>query len=437
MGTALVMVDNFKGKRIVCRAMIDSGSQINLISTCFAKKLNLNFIQKPTEIYGVGNKKSVSSNRLNISIFNKEGSFNTRIEAIVLSQITSYQPSESLDINQYISDDVVLADAGFCQPNTIDMLLGADIFPKIIQEGVKSLGNGLPNLINTVNWVVMGSFKGDSSLEKSFCGVLTEELDFLENAPRLWDMEDSETFSRKPISLEEQRSETIFEETTIRGDDGKFIVQLPKSKFNLGESYRIALQRFSYLERRFAKDPILFRDYYDFLNEYLQLGHMKRTSWEEIPESHYFVPHHPVFKADSTTTKMRVVFDASCKTSQNLSLNNIILKGPVLQDDIFNLLVRFRFSRFAMSADIEKMYRQIWVADEDQYQQLILWRNSPSDNIAIYKLRTVTYGTTSAPYLAVKCLQKISENSNEEYPKASYILSKDFYVDDLITGFDS
>lgn len=153
------------------------------------------------------------------------------------------------------------------------------------------------------------------------------------------------------VSLEEQTAERIFE------DSVKFVVKLPKltSCDVLGDSYNITFQRFLYLEKRLAKNKALFDSYYGFLNEYLELGHMAKTSWKEIPKKHYFVPHHAVFKLDSSTTKIRVVFDASCKTLSNISLNNILMKeGPVLQDDIFELLCRFRFFRYAMSADIEK-----------------------------------------------------------------------------------
>ena len=77
------------------------------------------------------------------------------------------------------------------------------------------------------------------------------------------------------------------------------------------------------------------------------------------PESSFYLPHHCVFNENSTTTKLRLVFDGSAKTSTNTSLNDSLLLGPRLQHDIFDNLLRFRFHAIAMSADIEKMYRQI------------------------------------------------------------------------------
>jgi hypothetical protein len=89
-----------------------------------------------------------------------------------------------------------------------------------------------------------------------------------------------------------------------------------------------------------------------------------------------------------------------------------------------------------MSADIAKVYRQIWVYPDDKGLQRILWRNTPNQLIAIYELNTVTYGTASAPFLATRCLQQLIEDEAVHYPKTAKIAKDGFYVDDLITGTD-
>ncbi|XP_073841382.1 uncharacterized protein [Musca autumnalis] len=150
-----------------------------------------------------------------------------------------------------------------------------------------------------------------------------------------------------------------------------------------------------------------------------------------------YIPHHCVTKADSSTTKLRVVFDGSCQTSNGLSLNNILRVGPTLQEDIYSILTRFRFHKYAMVADIAKMYRQVLVNDEDCRWQCILWRFSPQEPLQTYKLNTVTYGTSCAPYLAVKSLQAAAEAEAPNFPLGSHVTMRDFYVDNLITGSDT
>ncbi|XP_070144684.1 uncharacterized protein [Drosophila kikkawai] len=94
------------------------------------------------------------------------------------------------------------------------------------------------------------------------------------------------------------------------------------------------------------------------MDEYESLGHMKEVPPTRIPTDHYFIPHHCVLKPESSTTKLRVVFDASCKTTSNKSLNDILYAGPTVQSELFAILLRFRTHKYVFTADIEKMYRQ-------------------------------------------------------------------------------
>lgn len=86
------------------------------------------------------------------------------------------------------------------------------------------------------------------------------------------------------------------------------------------------------------------------------------------------------------------------------------------------------------TADVEKMYRQVKVANEDQQYQRILWRFLPKQPIQEYNLTTVTYGLGPASYLAVKTLQQIAIEGKQEYSDALKIIQNDFYVDDLLSG---
>ena len=87
-----------------------------------------------------------------------------------------------------------------------------------------------------------------------------------------------------------------------------------------------------------------------------------------------------------------------------------------------------------MTADIQQMYRQIRVAQEDSLSQKILWRQDPSEPIKIYSLNRVTFGTACAPFLAIRTLHKLADDKHKAHPIASAILKRDFYVDDLLTG---
>lgn len=100
---------------------------------------------------------------------------------------------------------------------------------------------------------------------------------------------------------------------------------------------------------------------------------MTKIAIEEVEESKYFIPHHCVLRPESSTTKLRLVFDALSKTSSGKSLNDILLIGPSFQSELFTILLRFRLPRFLFTTDMEKMYRQIWIHPKNKQYHIILW----------------------------------------------------------------
>ncbi|XP_065078258.1 uncharacterized protein LOC135701402 [Ochlerotatus camptorhynchus] len=83
------------------------------------------------------------------------------------------------------------------------------------------------------------------------------------------------------------------------------------------------------------------------------------------------------------------------------------------------------------------MYRMVKVQRRDHPLLSIKWRFAPSDPYRTYELTTVTYGTSSAPYLATKCLQRLADDGALTHPAASKVVKKDFYVDDMLSGVDT
>ncbi|XP_063911968.1 uncharacterized protein LOC135128820 [Zophobas morio] len=251
---------------------------------------------------------------------------------------------------------------------------------------------------------------------------------------KFWETEDCNTITKIP-SQQDLACEAHFKEHTKRDADGRFWVSLAikDNCMNLGTSYESARKRFIPLERRLQKNSQLKSQYVNFMREYQELGHMELVPENQSDWSNtYYIPHHAVFK----NNKIRVVFDASMKSDNNLSLNQNLLTGPTIQDDIFAITLRFRTYQFVISADITKMYRQININIPDREYQRIFWRESPDTPVQIYRLTTVTYGTTSAPFLAIRSRQQLAIENRETFPTASAKIIRDFYVDDLLSGAD-
>ncbi|XP_011859017.1 PREDICTED: uncharacterized protein LOC105556528 [Vollenhovia emeryi] len=174
------------------------------------------------------------------------------------------------------------------------------------------------------------------------------------------------------------------------------------------------------------------------MREYLELGHARKLQ-EPVNSSlpHFYLPHHCVIKDSSTTTKLRVVFDASSKTTSGVSFNDSLMVGPVIQQESTSILIRFRSYEYVLTGDIEKMYRQILIDEKQTSLQRILWRDNPAGTIETYELLTLTYGTASASFVATKVIQQLADLEADQFPKGAQAARRDFYVDDLITGANS
>ncbi|XP_065081188.1 uncharacterized protein LOC135703793 [Ochlerotatus camptorhynchus] len=338
-----------------------------------------------------------------------------------------------------LPEDIVLADPLFTEPSSVDVIIGAGLFFDLLRNEKIKLGDNGPIVQNTsLGWIVCGNLPDESNvLRPHVANTCTENLDEL--LTRFWELESCKTDS--VLSLEEYACEKLFDRTTVREASGRFIVAVPKKNYliqQLGDSKSTALKRFLSLERRLDGNAELKQMYSDFIHEYLRMGHMEEVleNEEDAAMPQYFIPHHCVIKPDSTTTKLRVVFDASCPTSSGISLNNALMVGPTVQDDIIAIVLRFRFHWIAIVADAEKMYRMVLQQWADRKLHKIFWRDNQNEMIRVFQLNTVTYGTASAPYLATKCLKRLAELDGHKYPKAAIILSKDFYVDDMMSGVD-
>ncbi|XP_063357907.1 uncharacterized protein LOC134647486 [Cydia amplana] len=239
---------------------------------------------------------------------------------------------------------------------------------------------------------------------------------------------------------EQQQCEKLFTET-VKLEDNQFTVSLPLKipiydvNNTLGDSFGLALKRFYNLEKRFQKDQNLYEGYKDFIHEYLDLGHgsyVDISSYELTKDPVYFMGHSAVLRPDAVSTKLRVVFDGSMLTSNKISLNNILMSGPTVQQELFDILLSFRVHKYFIACDIRRMFRNILVQKDQRSLQNILWRDTPNESIKCIQLNTVCYGMKSSSYLSTRCLNELATKFERQYPLASSAILNSTYVDDII-----
>jgi len=146
---------------------------------------------------------------------------------------------------------------------------------------------------------------------------------------------------------------------------------------------------------------------------------------------------HAVRKEHSTTTKVRVVFDASAKSSSGISLNDTLLVGPTIHPSLTDVLLRFRSHRIALTADVSKMYRAIELAPSDRDLHRFVWRKSVKDPLRDYRMATVMFGVSASSFAANMAVKQNALDFATGLPNAAKVVDDSFYVDDCLSGADS
>ena len=109
------------------------------------------------------------------------------------------------------------------------------------------------------------------------------------------------------------------------------------------------------------KDKKLLKDYDDILSEYIKEVILEDVTNKTYVTNCHYLPHRPVVREDRSTTKIRIVFDASAKYQDEKSLNDILDKGSRLLPYLFDILLRFCVGKNGLIGDIKQTFLQIYM----------------------------------------------------------------------------
>ncbi|XP_015376264.1 PREDICTED: uncharacterized protein LOC107170613 [Diuraphis noxia] len=255
------------------------------------------------------------------------------------------------------------------------MLIGAGYFFELLCTGQLKPVAGQPIFQETrFGWVVSGpadnviNSGGWAASAVNLSITENTETDLEQSITTFWKLEEYE--SKSVYTKEEKECESHFDNNINRDESGRFRVRLPFKKND------------------YKRDTQLKQDYIKCMSEYEALEHMERVDNEienKDREGKYYIPHHAVRNDSSTTTKLRVVFDAL-------------------------------------------------IAEDRRDFQHVLWRPEPTQPIHVYRLNTLTYGTVPASYLATACLENLANTECDSCPEVGELIIRDFYMDDYLGG---
>ena len=237
-----------------------------------------------------------------------------------------------------------LADPTFHDPGKIDMLIGCDLIPEILMQNQITGPVGTPIAVQTIfGWAILGKYLPQQHTQTINLITPKEPGPVNDLLTRFWRVEEPPESTPMYTPTEELVQEHYLKTHIYVADPGHYQVSLPKTidQPNLGLSRPQALNRFLGNERFLIRkgNHVAFQA---VVQEYLDLGHAEKVPSHDLTaqKEHYYLPMHGVTKSSSTSTKLRVVFDASAKTTNHLSLNDLLHAGPTLHPTLQTILIQ-------------------------------------------------------------------------------------------------
>lgn len=430
LATAMVTIHDSVGQPIPARALLDGGSMLSFITERMADVIGVKRQANNTWISGIGGtRKAKGKVTLRLSS-PRDPSFSLNADFLILPEICNPLPSRPIsDHVKNTVQNLELADPTFHVPGEINLLIGADL-GQVLSDRQPLLHLGKLTAQHTeFGYVISGI---DDSGSNTVTSMLSVDVSLNEAVERFWRQEEEPT--KRPLDPLEQLAEDFYVETTTRDDKGRYQVRLPfhPDALPLVENKRDPVKAYMALEKRLQENPDAAELYQGYFNDYLIEEMMEKAS----TAASYKLIHHPVIKKDTKGNyKVRPVFEGNALDKNGRSLNGLLLAGPSLHSDIYDVLLSFRFKPVGLICDIRKMYNSIVVHSDDRKYQHIVLRENPNSEIKEYELTRVTFGLTPSGFLAQRAIKSLIADEGEKYPIASQVLEKSIYVDDIAAAF--
>ena len=203
----------------------------------------------------------------------------------------------------------------------------------------------------------------------------------------------------------------------------------------------LSLRQLEGLIKRLRQTPEILKEYNATIQDQIDKGIVEVVpDAGVVPEGRvHYLPHHAVIRHNKSTTKLRVVYNASAR-SGGPSLNDCLYTGPKFNQRIFDILIRFRAYRVALIADIEKAFLMISIKPSDRDALRFLWYNDLQNReleVTVLRFTRVVFGVSSSPFLLNATVRYHLEKFSSVYPDLVSCMLQSLYVDDLVCGADN
>lgn len=420
------------------RVLLDNGSERTWITKNLANVLKVKVIRKERlSVYSFGLKKAEEKiyHVARLELKNrKDCDKSIQIEALIAETISA-APIAAPDQKTCAvlkRKGFLLADKGSNSEQSVDILIGADIFWNVINNSkVEKISENLYGIPTIFGFTLQGVQNGFEN--KMLQNPVAINFSMTSDIQMLWKLETLGICDEGKLSVSDENIINQFEDS-LKYKDERYETRLlwKMTPTDLQNNFWLAKKRFQDLEKNFKQCEWVANEYRDIIKEQFNKGIIEECDREP---KEYFMPHRAVVRNDKDTTKVRVVFNCSSKSKQNLSLNDYLEIGPNLNPNILDVILNFRKFKVAFNADIEKAFLMIGIAEEDRKYLKFLWFPEKSnEEYKIMRMTRLPFGCKSSPFILKATIRKHIQQYREDKPNCVEMLSSSLYVDDLFFG---
>ena len=436
-----VPVQSKNGKIKFANVLLDTGSDKTYISSQFCNEIKPKWEGcEPVSYTAFGSKETGSRTMRNVYTLLLSCKDNQLLPVVATEIPVICAPlvcPKLSDVDFTPFNDVELVNC-FDKRVNIDILIGLDCYWSCMKPGFVKSGN-LVAQETLFGWVLSGLSPQISSQNLSVSNVSSTLLSFNDvsqaDLHKFWDLE---SIGISDCNKQVVDPVLIDFNTSVIFSNGRYEVSLPwknGKKCHLQSNMLSAKKRLDNLTRKLNKDPQLEEGYFEYFNDLeskSMIEEVKIGENDEFPV--FYLPHRPVVRSDSLTTKIRPVFDASAAGPNCISLNDCLSAGPNLLPDLVEILLRFRRWPIAVTGDIKKAFLQVQLRKEDRDVHRFLLPK-PDGQVRVMRFTRVTFGINCSPFLLNAVIKYHLQK--QEKCLAVQNLEDNLYVDDFLTGGDS
>lgn len=432
---------------IEARAIMDSGSQRTYVTSRLRESLHLP--TKRTEslhikTFGSAEGHSATCEAVDLGLIMEDGE-TLKLTALVVPLICNPLTSQPIDYSKGHYDHLLgikLADsADIGDVLEVDLLIGSDFYWSLVTGRVRR-GRSGPMAIHTkIGWILSGPVdRQEVSVSLTLTATHALRIDthpvewnLDDQLRRFWELETLGIMKDEPSIYDKFVQQISF-------DGRRYQVSLPwrENHSPLPDNLELCHRRLDNLLRRLKQNPPLLAEYDSVIRDQLSRGVVEvvdNPSSSEHDRVHY-LPHHGVVRRDKTTSKLRIVYDASARTN-GPSLNDCLYTGPSFSQSIFDILLRFRLHRVALAGDIEKAFLMVSVRKKDRDSLRFLWTRDVTEevpDVVVLRFTRVVFGVNSSPFLLNATIDHHMRRYQEIDPVFVDKFLSSIYVDDVSLG---